>query len=806
MSILKTTLKVESADSTSKINILTSNNVDLTAGVVHRKIKLNAGTQKAISTPENGARGNFLYVKSSDSNPKHTSIQIESKNTGRIITLYAGEYGLIPLSSQDIDGVLGATVTHGTAELEYFFGTRGEELGENMIIVYDNDGWWFISTLDVSTGIPNDIYNTGVRVNEYPNVSFMGVVDRKGYTIQISSGGGSYVTLCINRYGRIVWNTSVTNYSFYRGNGKANLITWNENNVANAIYFDGDRVYQHQFPNAKDIYVEDNWDECTNDGTFPIKVVGYEGRAELEALLLIKGAGSKLIKTTNNNSGESAIAYAYSNGNFIAVENWGGKGRVLESLEIFNSKGTLLKRVNLNMREIITYYQFYGTGKLQIAYELGGRIRPIPGEFRAQRFTFLNYNQLTGKLIGEDLKWGSDYNAIDIVCDTYGNSGRSKSADYKPESVAILMHNNNGYNGDYFLNLDAGENLEVTYIINNDTKQRNYIVPLSEDKTSKGSFFYPSEYLHASINDFILLTAENTSEGPVIATRFTSGAEPTRFNLLDNIRNYYTRGLDNDNWIDTQCFGDYRYLEIPSIIQTEAETTVGDRNIIVYDSKVLDKTTVGFNVDYSTSGEYNSLLLVDWNNEITSYFNTSTKKWVQPKLSGSISDYWNAYNEGDQYPVGLSKQLVVSTNWTPTLTTLYVTPITKGIAGKEKEIIKLDTTNTDGRAWWDLSMSTETIVLSYKYGESDTWKFRVYDLNFNFLYEIDTKVINLNNASIVGRINFKMLIGDGNIFSFYNFNKLLNKQTLEIKSGRYNFTSNNFSLYEEKKKEINKNK
>lgn len=179
MSILKTTLKVESADSTSKINILTSNNVDLTAGVVHRKIKLNAGTQKAISTPEKGARGNFLYVKSSDSNPKHTSIQIESRSTGRVITLYVGEYGLIPLSNQDIEGELRATVTHGTAELEYFFGTRGEEIGENVLIVYNN-GSWFISTLDVSTGIPNDVYNTGLEVKKYPNVSFMGAVNRKG--------------------------------------------------------------------------------------------------------------------------------------------------------------------------------------------------------------------------------------------------------------------------------------------------------------------------------------------------------------------------------------------------------------------------------------------------------------------------------------------------------------------------------------------------------------------------------------------------------------------------------------------------
>ena len=791
MSILKTTLKVESADSTSKINILTSNNVDLTAGVVHRKIKLNADTQKAISTLENGARGNFLYVKSSDSNPKHTSIQIESKNTGRVITLYAGEYGLIPLSSQDIDGVLRATVTHGTAELEYFFGTRGEELGENVLVCYQFQKNWFISTLDVSTGIPNEIQDTGLEVKKYPNVSFMGAVNRKGYTVQFSNNGGSITTLFINRNGGVAYNTNITNYNFYGGSGKANLITWysNKEGSSYAIYFDGDRAHQHQFPGATDIYVDDNWDECTNDGIFPVYVEGNQGSDGGDALFLIKGANSKLIKTINIKNGLNSSAFAYSNGNFIALENWEGEGRTLESLEIFNSKGTLLKRVTLNMRDTRTNYQFYGTGKLQIAYELPDQIKMIGS---AQRFTFLNYNQLTGKLIGEDLKWTSNYNTIDIVCDIY-NIG-NVHADYKPESVAIVTYDDGGYNGDNFLNQGTENNLEVTYIINNDTKQRNYSVPFPVG--DKGKFYYPEGYLHAGINDFVLLNAHNTTSGPLIATRFTLGAEPTRFNLLDDISKYYYNGLDNDNWIDTQCFGDYRYLDIPTLVEIPdvKEKVPGDRNIIVYDSKVLDKTSVGFNADYNTSGEFNSLLLIDWDNETTSCFNTSTKKWVQPKLSGVVYDYWTANAEGDQYLVGLSKQLLISENQTPTLTTLYVTPITKGIAAKEKEIIKLDTTNTGGRTWWDISMSTETIVFSYKYNDTDTWKIRVHDLNFNFLYEIDTKFQNINSTKVAGRINHYEF-RNGDLFTFYNFNKLLNKQNIEIADGSHYVNINNFSFY-----------
>jgi hypothetical protein len=147
----------------------------------------------------------------------------------------------------------------------------------------------------------------------------------------------------------------------------------------------------------------------------------------------------------------------------------------------------------------------------------------------------------------------------------------------------------------------------------------------------------------------------------------------------------------------------------------------------------------------------------------------------------------------------------ISENRTPTLTTLYVTPITKGIAGKEKEIIKLDTTDKEGNTWWDLYMSTETIVFSYKYNEEDTWKVRVYDLNFNFLYEIDTKVQLISSTMVAGRINhYELRTGD--LFTFYNFNKLLNKQNIEITDGRYSVSTNNFSFYAREDKPKSENK
>ena len=129
MSIFKTTLNVESTNfATATVNFTSTNNTDLTDDIVFSKITVN--TIGSLIYPNNsGAKGSFLYVKSSASNPKHTAINIGNEG-GEIATLYAGEYSLIQLSKEM--GPLYANATHGTAELEYFFGSRGEELGESV--------------------------------------------------------------------------------------------------------------------------------------------------------------------------------------------------------------------------------------------------------------------------------------------------------------------------------------------------------------------------------------------------------------------------------------------------------------------------------------------------------------------------------------------------------------------------------------------------------------------------------------------------------------------------------------------------
>ena len=184
-------------------------------------------------------------------------------------------------------------------------------------------------------------------------------------------------------------------------------------------------------------------------------------------------------------------------------------------------------------------YYFYGSGKMQVVYT-----NDSSGDY-----VFLNYNQLTGKLIGDDLTWTSNHNAYEVISDTY-DTGYGR--DYKPESVAIILHGDYDSNSSRLLDIDTDGDLEVTYIINNDLEQRNYIVPSAEDT------FYASNVwdtkIYATDKDFVLLSGDNRISGPLVATRFTSGAEPTRFNLINNLSTYNTSNYN------MRCFGDYRAL------------------------------------------------------------------------------------------------------------------------------------------------------------------------------------------------------------------------------------------------------
>ena len=772
MSIFKTTLNVESTDQSTPIKFTTSYNNDLLDNIVMSKITINSSPTE-IPLGGGRSRGSFLYVKSTATNPKQNIIGIITG--GGVITLSPGEFAAVPLYTIDenegpFGSNLAAFTTNGIAELEYFTGSRGEDVGENVLVRFQDtvSGTWKFFTLDANTAIPGQgpamfmnsgIVDTQVNYTDYPNNEIISIVNRKGYIIRFSDNAGNNKFVFVNSRGSIIDTVNINQvYNYFNGNGRANLITWYDGADGHAIYFDGDSFYQHDFIDITDINVENNWDACTADGTFPVYIGGYNGGLN-EAQLLIKGADKTLIKNTNPST-NFTNSYVYSFGNFIAVETLteGSTYDEIETLEIFNTDGTLLRTVDFNNIEMTQRdYYFYGSGKMQVVYTNNN----------SGDYIFLNYNQLTGKLIGEDLTWTSNHNAYEVVSDTYYTGyGR----DYKPESVAIILHGDYDSNNSRLLDIDTDGDLEVTYIINNDLEARNYIVPNSED-----TFYASNDWntkIYATDKDFVLLSGDNDTSGTLVATRFTSGAEPTRFNVITNLSTY-----DTSNY-NMRCFGDYRALWLAT------NTIIINNEITVYDSKVLDKILISDNDDWST--EFNTLIAIDYNATKEWYFNISTKKWT---LLPTFSDgsWWNTGSEGDQYPVGSGKILLVRDQFTSTLDTLYGRMITRGAVGNEKELLKLGNIDT-----WNLDMSTETVVLAYTETSNSNWKVRVFDLNLSFLYEIDTEKPNYDNYTNYGKLNYWVFTDNNVNYTHYKFGKLLSSLTTTHPNG-YNYAFNNMN-------------
>ncbi|MFY7886693.1 MAG: hypothetical protein ACOVOV_17815 [Dolichospermum sp.] len=781
MPIFKTTLNVESTNTSATPLKLTSTiNNDLTDNVTMGQVTVNSNTLTDINPESNGAKGSYLYVKSSSTNPKHTSIIIHVNVKTNPITLFAGEYALIPLSATQ--GPLMAKTSYGTAELEYFHGSRGEEIGESRIVLYGNEttGKWEFFTIDASTSIPGPIVETNRLYSDWAYTETY-VVNGKGYIISLLDPiTDERKYLFVNRRGLLIHEVTGTgsyNYTMWTGGGRAQLLTWYDNGNGHAVYFDGDSWVEHEFNNIDNIYVDNNWDDCAADGTFTVYIEGYNGNGDIEALFFVNSTKT-LIKTTDfSNNEEYSNSYAHTHANFIAVETFEYNSIAgidyLQTLEIFNTDGILLKSVDFNNMPLsMSNYNFYGSGKFQIVHQNDDN-----GDF-----IFLNYNQLTGKLIGDDLQWKSNYNAFEVICDSYYTSS---SIDYKPESVAIILHNDDGYDSDMFLSQNTDGSLEVTYIINNDLEPRNYVVPNAENG------FYASNQnntiLRASINDFILLSADSRDSGPLVATRFASGVEPAKFTLIPQLSDYYTNDQnDNDNRdVISRSFGDYRYLSI------RKDTGNQTRDFIVYDSKILD-TLSNVSDNNSVDREFNSMTLEDQDANKHWYFNTSTKKWVL--LPGNLSFSTGISNEGSQFPVDLGKILLTRMVANPTSESIYARFITRGVASNEKEILRVGNTPGFELSNWLYQLSTETFVLMYKETSNSTWKAKVFDLNLNFLYEIDTQQDSVWLSNNSGKINHYSFIysNGGNVYTFYNFNKLLNVKTIDYSVLNITTRSNNF--------------
>jgi hypothetical protein len=192
--------------------------------------------------------------------------------------------------------------------------------------------------------------------------------------------------------------------------------------------------------------------------------------------------------------------------------------------------------------------------------------------------------------------------------------------------------------------------------------------------------------------------------------------------------------------------------------------------------------------DYGNSYEFNTLIAVDYDVNKEWYFNTSTKKWT---LLPTYTDgnWWSTSSEGDQYPVSPGKILFAREQYTSTLDTIHGRMITRGVAGNEKELLKV------GNIYdWALNITTETVVLGYKETSNGNWKVRVFDLNLNFLYEIDTEKQNWNDLNNYGKLNYWVFYDNDANYTHYKFGKLMSSLTLSHPNG-YSSAFNNMGWY-----------
>ena len=145
---------------------------------------------------------------------------------------------------------------------------------------------------------------------------------------------------------------------------------------------------------------------------------------------------------------------------------------------------------------------------------------------------------------------------------------------------------------------------------------------------------------------------------------------------------------------------------------------------------------------------------------------------------------------GPQYPVGIGKIAFIRNQYSPTSHAIQGRMITQGAAGAEKELLKVG--NTPGfEIWsWNLEISAETVVLAYKETSNSNWKVRVFDLNLNFLYEIDTEKPNRDYYSHYGKLNHWKFFDDNDNYTHYKFGKLMSSLSKNFSAGGFSNSYN----------------
>jgi len=618
MSILKTTLKVESTTLFPTPTALTNvnNNAEI-ADSNFGKIAVNHLTPAYLVTGDLGAKGTFLYVKASVTNGPEIAVNIYGDDAETpVVTVFTGDTGFIPVTATQ--GKLYAKTTYGTANLEYFVGSRGEDLGQ-FTLVYHLDNTpgttWKYFVVDANSGVASKLYDTGFAKADYNMDGYESGVQNAGIVFRLNGNGPADELFLTDKTGAPLFGHGLTvDYdNWWSLDGKGILWTYVTATGWRLSYYNGNEVYHHDFVGASGIDIETNWDNCSANGTVAAYIYNHNGISNQEAIYLIKDDQKSLITDINTDTYIYADAATYTFANYFIVTLYDDDNGYYTGLKIFDTSGSLLKSVNLTPNTYNSMsWDFYGTGHWQgYLYNYSDT---------AVDYLMFNYNQSTGVLIGEGLDWthekGSNFPDVNVEYNNYSPTGTEGA---KAESIAILFYNEDDNDYDLITPVLI-DYLDIHYVIGNSTTANKQVI-----HSDPGTDYWVNLNLEINDTSIQMLTQYDDYEGgPLYAVNFTTTGS-TQYVLVQDMTTY----TPGNSW-DFYATGDYRLFQYSN--------QALDKTIykVISGTTILDTLTIDNAYETNWRTQLNSIFIRTWNLIGTQkcwYFNTVTGKFVQlPKF------------------------------------------------------------------------------------------------------------------------------------------------------------------------------
>jgi hypothetical protein len=481
MGTIKTTLKLETTSLPFPVNysVSSTNVVNMSN---YGRVTISDGENQILTNVPFGTEGGYIYAQSSATNTSGTVINLWlTVPTGepqvQLASINPGEGILLPLSPIQ-SGVYATTNLGKTAVLDFYVADKGGKWGESTVMTFNNESTWKYINVDVNLSQITGKIDTGISTSQFYQNDWM-VIQDKGYVFEFhNSGAGETKYVFIDTRGNIVDNTIPTNVStgnFSTLDGKGFVKFYGDDQIA---VFDGTNVYYHSFSGADSINIDNNYDNCTTDGSFVIYAYQYDGTtysSTVDSAILINGASRILLSALDWDASETLYqyvnTYCYNFANFVVVETYNDdNGRELR-YRIFDTTGKLLHDLdvsdyNMNIQEL----SFYGDNTVFFRLNSNNDLYDY----------MFNYNHELDRFIGKDMTWKDNYDGYYAVRTVRYNKeiGWSDSGElvgaYEPNGFAIIFYTDNNSAGWAYLD-QYTENCRIHYLVEGMSSYEVYV-------------------------------------------------------------------------------------------------------------------------------------------------------------------------------------------------------------------------------------------------------------------------------------------------------------------------------------------